>query len=667
MRTVLAAAAFNLAFWLHASAFGQPAPDLTDARASFLAAEQALASGNRAAFEKRLVKLTDYPLYPYLVFAELRPRLSRASDKELATFVTRFSDTPLAGRVRFTWLSRLAQQGKWQQYLDAWQPTDDVTLQCYQRRALLNTGRKAEAFDQIEQLWLVAYSLPAPCDALLRAWRDAGGVTDALVWRRIELAMAVREVRLANHLGGLLPEREQRWVKQWSTVDANPKLLIKNDVISADNPRRGDIVIHGVKRYARLYPDEIVGAWEKIRRQYPLTEAQSADAESEIALYIAVAGRPEALSWLAVVPEEQARREIREWRIRSALAARNWDAALAWIDRLPADEQQTPRWRYWTARALAMQGQQETADRIFAELAQLRHYYGFLAADRLEAPYQFQERPLDYPPGELLIVENIPGIQRARELYLLSRTVDARREWYHTTRSFDEEQRRRAAKIAHQWGWHDRAIFAAAGANHDDDLEVRFPLAYRTQVVEQAERRKIDPAYAFAIIRQESAFTEDVRSPAGALGLMQLMPETARRIAKAIDMRLKDSTQLLQADTNIHLGMAYLRKLLDRFNGNAVLATAAYNAGDYRVRRWIPDGVSVPSDVWVETIPYYETRGYLQNVFAYAPIYERRLGLAPSPLRNRMPPIETTPSTTLSDARENEEAPATPGNAPTAR
>ncbi|KAF0192959.1 MAG: sltH [Gammaproteobacteria bacterium] len=643
MRIAAANVTFCLLLFAHAPAFSDPGKDLASRRADFLAAEQALAQRDNPGFRKRLARLVDYPLYPYLIYAELRPRLATATDKELSDFLTRYADTPLAPRLRYSWLLRLAQQGAWQQFLNAYQAGDDATLQCYQRRALLRTGRKTEAFARIEQLWLVAFSLPDACDPLFQVWQESGAITTELLWRRIQLAMQVRELQVARHLAGSLPANQQRWAKQWREVDANPKLLTHGGVISAENRFAGEIVVHGVKRYARLYPDEVLDAWEKIRRQYTLTDEQRDSAESQIALYIAVAGRPEGLSWLAVVPPEKADRDIREWRIRSALGARNWDAVLAWIDRLPQEEQQSPRWRYWTARSLAELGQQEIADEIFLDLAQLRHYYGFLAADRLETPYQFQEQPLDYPRDGLVAIENIPGIRRARELLLLERIVDARREWYHATRGLDDDQRQRAAKLAQQWGWHDRAIFAVAGTKHDDDLELRFPLAFRAQVLEQAERRKVDPALAFAIIRQESAFTEDVRSPAGALGLMQLMPETARRLAKTVDIRLTSTAQLLHADTNINLGIAYLRKLLDRFGGHPVLATAAYNAGDQRVRRWLPVAGPVPVDLWVETIPFYETRGYLQNVFAYAPIYERRLGQTHIPLRTRMPPITKQP------------------------
>lgn len=644
MRLTAAKVTFCLLLGIHAPAFGDADQPMAAARADFLAAEQALGRGDTAKFRKLAAGLTDYPLYPYLVYAELRPRLAGAPDAELSDFLARYADTPLAPRLRYSWLSRLAQQQAWQTYIDAYLPGDDATLACYYRRALLNSGRQPEAFAQLEQLWLVAYSQPNACDPLFQAWQRSGGITPELVWRRFQLAMQVREVRLAEHLAGLLPATEQRWAKQWRDVDANPKVLLDRDAIGTDNRFAGDIVVHGVKRFARLYPNEVLDAWERIRPRHVLTDAQRDSAESQIALYIAVAGRPEGLSWLAVVPPEQTDRDIREWRIRSALAAGNWDATLAWIDRLPGEEQQAPRWRYWTARALAMQGQQEIADEIFLDLAQLRHYYGFLAADRLETPYQFQEQPLEYPHDALLAVETIPGIRRARELFLLERTVDARREWYHATRALDNDQRRRAAKLAQQWGWHDRAIFAVASTGHDDDLELRFPLAFRADIMEQAERRQVDPALAFAIIRQESAFTQDVRSPAGALGLMQLMPETARRIAKASNVSLPNpATQLLQADTNINLGMAYLRKLLDRFSGHPVLATAAYNAGDHRVRRWLPGAAPLAADLWVETIPFYETRGYLQNVFAYAPIYERRLGRTPSPLHTRMPPIEKKP------------------------
>ena len=192
------------------------------------------------------------------------------------------------------------------------------------------------------------------------------------------------------------------------------------------------------------------------------------------------------------------------------------------------------------------------------------------------------------------------------------------------------------------WGWHDRAILTMARTQYNDDLELRFPLVHREQVLSQAEINNIDPAFAYAVIRQESAFIADARSHAGALGLMQVLPRTAQQLAKGLDVQINHPLDILDISKNLRFGMKYLRKALNRYDNNAVLATAAYNAGYPRVNKWLPEKGVIPSDLWAETVPFAETRNYIQNIMAYTAIYEQRLNIKPTPLSNRMPPVSAT-------------------------
>jgi len=349
---------------------------------------------------------------------------------------------------------------------------------------------------------------------------------------------------------------------------------------------------------------------------------------------------PEALSWLASLTEPDRNDPmVGEWRVRAALDIQSWDAVLNGIHLLDDQEQNTSRWRYWRARALEALDQQSQAYDQYWALAQSRSYYGFLAADRLGVTYRFDDQPVSVNDNDIDHLEQLPGMARARELFALGRILDARREWLHTTRSLSEPLLQQAAAIAHQWGWHDRAILTMARTRHRDDLALRFPLAYRDKVSREARRQRIDPALAFALIRQESAFTADVRSHAGAMGLMQLMPATARQAARKMGVKLRNRLALTDASTNLKLGMSHLRQVLNRNQNNPVLATAAYNAGEHRVKQWIPKQGIMPADVWAETIPFTETRNYVQNIQLFATIYEQRLGQAMTTLQQRMPPI----------------------------
>jgi soluble lytic murein transglycosylase len=275
-------------------------------------------------------------------------------------------------------------------------------------------------------------------------------------------------------------------------------------------------------------------------------------------------------------------------------------------------------------------------------LAGERDYYGFLAADRVGQVYRFGHDAVPFTETDLAAAEALPGIARARELLRVGLTIDARREWRDAIRDLDDRQLEIAAVLAGRWGWHDRAIVTVARADHFDDLDLRFPLVYQDLVLSNARATGLDPAWVYGVMRQESAFWEDARSRSGALGLMQLMPSTARETARRLRERVDDVYDLLSPPKNIRLGVAYLRRVLDRFDGHQGLATAAYNAGPGRVRSWLPGSHPLAADIWVDTVPFNETRGYVKRVMAYTAIYEHRLERPVRPLKGRLPPVPAT-------------------------
>lgn len=614
--------------------------DLDQQRSDFVAAEDALARGDIAAYQQLLPGLADYPLIPYLHYEYLRRRLTRSNAAQINAFIDENEGTPIGARMQHLWLISLAHQRRWKEYLVNYRTSKDVALQCYYREALYRRGDHVGAFADIERLWLVGHSQPRACDPLFRAWEKTGELTPELAWRRIKLAMSTRKVSLARYLARFLPPKERRWAELWTEVHRRPELILSAKRFAEDHPLRTTILVHGLKQMARRDPAKAIDVWDnRLSTHYRFSEEEYADVERHLAMALAIQGRPEALSWLSVIDADPEDSVLREWRVRASLEQENWHAALAWIYQLTDEEQSTPRWRYWHARALEALNQNTQAEETYLRLAELRSYYGFLAADRLDLPYQLNQQPLAAELTDAVEPAMYPGIERARELFRLGRVVDARREWYYATHDMSEWQLAAAASLAHEWGWHDRAIMTVANTDERDDLELRFPTVHREQVVSEATARHVDPALAFAVIRQESAFTPDARSHAGAIGLMQLMPRTARRVAKRINMALPSAHDLIDITTNLQLGIAHLRENLARYNENPVLATAAYNAGQQRVNRWIPQDAVVMSDIWAETIPYRETRHYVQNVMLFTAIYENRLGRETTPLSVRMPPV----------------------------
>jgi len=610
-------------------------------RETYLAADAALKKGQLSRYRQLRSRLDDYPLLPYLEYEYLRTRLQRTPATRIEQFLQTYQDTPLAERLLSAWLDSLARQGKWQHYLKYFQSDGSTGRECQKRWAQYRTGHRTQAFEGLEKLWVVGHSQPRSCDRIFAAWQDNNLMTTEQVWQRFELAMQSRHTQLARYLVRFLPEDQKRWADLWLRVHSRPQLVTVAERFTDYHPLRNTILIDAIKRLAYRDLDQAVKSWDILRNQYPFNEAQRNTVERTLAMRYALERQPEALGWLASLPEPDVNdATIGEWRIRSALGQKNWEAVLYEIDLLPEESRATMCWRYWRARANEALGQQARADELYWELAQNRGYYGFLAADRLGVKYRFENQPATVNADDIDYLAHLPGLIRAHELFALGRTVDARREWIFATRSLPEDMLRQAAVIAHDWGWFDRAILTMARTSYRDDLNLRFPLAYHDDVAREAQNNNVDLALAFALIRQESAFTSDARSHAGAMGLMQLMPRTARNIAHRIGVKYTGYHGLTDADTNLKLGMHHLSRVMNRYQNNPVLATAAYNAGEYRVKQWIPAQGSIDADIWTETLPFAETRNYVQNILYFATIYEQRLGRQDiTTLSQRMPQI----------------------------
>jgi len=611
---------------------------LQSQRQDYEDARKALKRGDNKTFRRLLAKLEDYPLYSYLEYETLRRRLS--DHKAVREFLIRYADTPLSERLRKRWLDNLARRGLWKTLAQEYRYGHGTPLHCRYLQAKIRTGHLDKVRDEISNVWLVGRSQPKECDAVFRTWIDNDGLTTEQVWGRIALAMKNRQLSLARYLARYLNEADRKWVARWADVHRRPKTGLRAGALRKDTLVVRRIVRHGVRRLARIDARAAHEAWQTLKPRYQYTPQAIAAIERNIALRAAYQRKPQAQGWLKTVDPGAKDSKVQVWRLRSALGNRDWQDVGAAIATLPGTEQASNRWRYWEARALEHTGQPDKAQGIYTALAGKRDYHGFLAADRLDIAYSLNDASVAHTAAEVAQIEAVPGISRARELYHLDYLHDARVEWQRSIDAFSARQLELAAVLAHRWGWHDRAIFTVARAKNYDDLDMRFPVVYRTEVEANAQKHRIDPAWVFGVMRQESAYMSDARSHAGALGLMQLMPRTARSISRIIQSPLRRTKDLFKADKNINLGTAYLRRMLDKNDDHAILATASYNAGPQRVRQWMPDADAVPADLWVETMPFNETRTYVQRVMSYTAIFEERLGRDITPLTRRMPKVE---------------------------
>lgn len=613
---------------------------LSQMRQQFVVAERALKKGQLTRFRKIQAQLTDYPLYPYLKYAELKHRMKKASAEEIKTFLKHYRQTPLANKLHYRWLRTLARQKRWDLFIANYQPTSDDKLRCAYNQALYASGKAKRAHLLTESLWLTGHSLPRSCDAPIDTWKQAGKLTPDLLWKRINLAMRGGKTRLARYLAKQLDKSEKFWIPLWFKIRRNPEFIIQTEQrFTKQQPKILQwLIVDALPRLARKQPDKALSLWESYSKRYPFTPQEVMRIERSLLRHLSNQSESTARVFFNKPDYLHLKKQLQSDLVFSAIAEQDWASALNQLDQLPLKSQHEPRWVYWRGRILEAIGRLEEARSTYLLNTDTRSYYSFLSADRAGNTYDFAHRPLSFAEQELHSLTKIPGFVRARELFILNRSADARREWQWATQQMNKAELLKAATLANQWGWHDRAISTLALARYWDDLELRFPLAHQKQVISQSRHRSINPAWVFAVIRQESAFTPDARSGAGALGLMQLMPRTAKQVARNLRIRMRGQSDLLNVNTNIKLGIGYLKKVYDRFNGHNVLATAAYNAGHNRVKQWLPE-VSQAADLWIETVPFDETRDYMKRVLVYTAIYEQRLGMDTVPLSQRMTPV----------------------------
>ncbi|MCB1801088.1 MAG: transglycosylase SLT domain-containing protein [Gammaproteobacteria bacterium] len=613
--------------------------ELDRQRTQFLAAEHALEQDRMDEFARLEKGLRDYPLHPYLVYAALAKRLDELSPREVRQFLDTHAGTPLAWRLRNAWLDRLAREKRWKDYVAFYEPESNVARQCLYLQALIHTGQKQKALAEVEQVWLHGKSQPDACDPVFAEWTRAGMRTPQRIWQRIEKAMHAGQPGLARYLARDLTAADQALVQTWIALYQKPESVADADRLQQAHPYREPMIAHAVRRLALSDGRLAMQQWKSLKPRFPFSEAETRQTEHYIARLLVRESDPEAYSFLKGIDVDAADDRVHEARVRAALMREDWPQVASWIEAMPVAQRSEMGWQYWLARALEATGQQDKANQLYAAVARDRGYYGFLAADRIGTEYHLAHAPTPLEPGVLNEVARMDGVRRARELFALERWTDARREWRDATATLDGARLKAAAKLAEQHGWLDRAIFTLAKTGYWDDLELRFPLRHAELVEENAARHGIDNAWVFAVMRQESAFMDNARSHAGAMGLMQLMPATARNVARQVlKRRAPRRSELFEPDTNIALGSAYLGQMKARLGDSAMLATAAYNAGPHRVMRWLPER-TLPADIWVELVPFNETRGYLRRVMAYTVIYEKRMGRNPTRMSDRMHPV----------------------------
>lgn len=610
------------------------AAQLNTTQQTYLAALDALSAGKVDTFTSLSESISDYVLSPYLEYERIRHDQYKDT-QAINAFLQQYPNQSISNRLKYEWLLSLPKRDEWGTFLDNYDSSlQSRTLNCYYLRALYRSGEKEQALEKTAKAWTVSGSSPKACDPLFRIWLKSDYFKPDYAYERVKLALNRGHTSLASYASNFLKGDQHKAAATMIWVHKQPSILASTKLFPSSNPYMKDVVAHGIKRRIRRRPDLALKYWNTHRDRFEFSPSEITSLEKRIYLGLARQYDKSASSLLASLPEEGGAvashaRDVLEWQIRVSLRNRDWDSVLKWIRVLEKTDGMKQKWHYWKHQAYhALNIDVPKLDQIQLEkLAETRSYYGFMAAEFLGQPLTLTNRPL---PIELDTYEAFvqrPEIDRAKELLNIGQTKTAKREWQYLAQHKENPAGLMSlAKLAYQWGWHNRAIRAVIAADHWHDLSIRFPTPYKETFLAAASKVNLESSWLFAIARQESAFAETSRSGAGARGLMQLMPATAKQTARKIGLKHSNSA-LYDPKYNITLGSTYLADMYQRFNHNRALATAAYNAGPHRVKKWVKSSASLPIDVWVETIPYDETRRYVKNVLAFDAIYQHKLGL----------------------------------------
>lgn len=604
---------------------------LQQQRALYQKAKTELESGRSDIWRNNQTFLQDYPLSSYLAYDALTLRLNSASNAEVERFLQENADLPQLRWMKLRWLRLLAERGEWPLFFKHYQPELRFTeLDCLQGQGLLANNKRSEAFAAAESLWLSSQSQPNACDPLFAAWNEAGLRTPDMIWARLFLAVQARNSGLAKYLSAEYSDPAA--AQLLSEVAAKPEKVQQTALFATDSMENRAIVSLGLRRLVRNNSDLSLKLLEHYKTRLSFTDEQKRMLARDIGTLLAKRFDARGLAVMQEFDPKSSDPQVGQWHARLLLRLSRWDEAQKLISALPTEVASDLRWQYWHARSTEFaKPNSKQPLKQYQKIAGERDFYSYMAADHSQLPYQLNHRPAPIDAATLEQVRNTPIIRRALEFHALGDEVATRREWHHASQIFSHEQLLAQARIAYELNWFNPAIRNLGQAKYWDDLDIRFPMAYRDGLVREAKAQGLHSSWVYAITRQESAFMPTIRSHAGAMGLMQLMPATAKETARRYNIPLASPQSALNPDTNIKLGTAYLNQVMQQFSGNRILASAAYNAGPGRVRQWLKDAQHLPYDVWIETIPFDETRQYVQNVLTYSVIYGQKLE-APAPL-----------------------------------
>ena len=616
----------------------------------FLAARDAFRAGDAAKLAIFAQRLQHSPLEVYLSYYQLKMMLETVDVGVIRAYLARPDDTPLIDKMRAEWLRTLGRKQKWDLFDNEYPRllAEDVELACYALQSRMRSQQQA-VLREVRELWFSGKDMPESCGTVVEAALTAGVITQQDIWQRLRLALEAGNASLAKYLAGQLAGEREISPDALSRAMENPGRYLERE--SLDNASAGQraVALFALQRLAKQSPDLAARHWEKLALHFP--ESEQHYFFGWLAYEGARKHDARAPQWFRESGKISLNEQQSAWRVRAALRAQDWHEVLSAINGMSAEQRGETAWRYWQARALQALGRRAEATKIFVPLSVEYDFYGQMAGDELADTPMLSAQQTIYQPGknDVAAIAALPGVQRALALYRMDLRTDAMREWIWVIRNFNDQELLAAAEIARRNEMYDRAINTAEKTVRVHDFGLRYLAPYRAALREHIQENSLEEAWVYGLMRQESRFVTSAKSGVGAAGLMQVMPTTAHWIAKKLGLKDYRESLIHQLDTNLKLGTFYMKNMLSSLDDSPVLASAAYNAGPGRARRWRAEA-PMEGAIYAETIPFNETRDYVKKVMSNTVYYARQFGDPPRSLKQRVGVITGKPGdNTLAD------------------
>jgi len=586
--------------------------------------------------------LKEYPIYEYVIAARLRRDLAASPGEQIDAAIDGFlqahAGQPVAHALRHQWLASLAERRRWDWFLPRSADLTDPPLICDRLAGRLATGDMDALADDALVRWSLPQRPPQECAGVFAWLRTQGLLTPALEEARVQAALLAGNAPLArDFLADVAPQRRApllQWIGLLEAPTENLDRLAKAPGV----PVEPEALVAG---FTRLAHADSAAASDLLPRLLarPDTEPMlQGRLRRAAALGAAYARQPGAIAAFSQLSGDSIDTPVQEWRVRAALWAGDYEKAFEWIEQMPASLATQPRWRYWRARAVGATRGPEAAAGLFAEIAGMRDYYGYLAADQLHRSYDLNIRPSPNDEALQATLAMEPGMIRAHALIDSEMADEAGAEWNAVLATAKPALKVQAAHLASRWGWYAQTIATLAQADEWADVPLRYPRPYMSEIANASKLTRVPADWILAVMRQESLFRKDAVSRADACGLMQMLPATATLVAVRWHLPAPHRDDLFDPAIAVPLGAAYVRELLDRYGDQLSLSLAAYNAGPAAVARWMPQS-SIEADIWIENIPFTETRSYVQHVLEHIVAFAVVRDAEPPRLSALLPPI----------------------------